>query len=210
MFYALLETRVCGSNAAQIVDGKFRGWEVVQNYAYALNGRIWILSGGDFNIISCPQETSDFNGVSRKLCQSLKNVKKLCGVENSINNVEESWNMPPSRTPLQVLFTKLKRLKEPLKKLNNEAYSDISNRVFVKQVELANLQKDLMVDPTAGNIERERFAARQKANTIIVPHDDQGQKLDIYEGISNELVQFFLYSLDKIDSDVDLAPDVLL
>ncbi|KAK8527828.1 hypothetical protein V6N12_055027 [Hibiscus sabdariffa] len=76
--------------------------------------------------------------------------------------------------------------------------------------EVEDIEKDLMVDPTAGNIERERFAARQKANTIIVPHDDQGQKLDIYEGISNELVQFFLYSLDKIDSDVDLAPDVLL
>ncbi|KAK8627623.1 hypothetical protein V6N13_135230 [Hibiscus sabdariffa] len=247
---------------------------------------------GDFNILSCPQESSDFNGsqgvtgamrefkdcqegldvidhpfigsfftwcnyrdddpLSRKLDRVLINQAWLTGfpcslVEflvpdcsdhcpsyvvlraplvklprlfkffnfwtrhpNFLAIMEESWKLPASGNPLQVLLTKLKRLKKPLKKLNKEAYGDISNRVFIKQVELANQQKDLMANPTTDCIERKKVAARQKANTIIVLHDDQGQRFDTFDGISNELVQFFSNSLGTIDPEVNLVSDVLL
>ncbi|KAK8675273.1 hypothetical protein V6N13_033342 [Hibiscus sabdariffa] len=219
---------------------------------------------GDFNIISCPQESSDFNGsqgvtgamrefkdcqegldvidhpfigsfftwcnyrdddpLSRKLDRVLINQAWLTGFPCSSVEflVPDCSDHCPSyvvlRAPLslgsclqveillQVLFTKLKRLKEPLKKLNKEAYGDISNRVFIKQVELANLQKDLMANPTTDSIERER----QKTNTITVLHDDQGQRFDTFEGISNEFVQFFSNSLSTIDPEMNLVSDVLL
>ncbi|KAK8599132.1 hypothetical protein V6N13_077066 [Hibiscus sabdariffa] len=56
--------------------------------------------------------------------------------------------VPVLGNPLQVLFAKLKRLKEPLKKFNKEKFGGISNKVLQKRVEYENIQNSLLVSPT--------------------------------------------------------------
>ncbi|KAK8668475.1 hypothetical protein V6N13_105928 [Hibiscus sabdariffa] len=53
-------------------------------------------------------------------------------------------------------------------------------------------------------------SARNKANTIRVLIDDQGKKLETFEGISGELIKFFSYSLGQADPDVVEVPGELL
>ncbi|KAK8586403.1 hypothetical protein V6N13_009996 [Hibiscus sabdariffa] len=75
--------------------------------------------------------------------------------------VEDSWVQPAGGNPLQLLFTKLKRLKGPLKQFNKGVFGDISARVQAHQVELDNLQKKLLLNPNANNLMREMIVAKE-------------------------------------------------
>ncbi|XP_039033520.1 uncharacterized protein LOC120169447 [Hibiscus syriacus] len=57
-----------------------------------------------------------------------------------INVVSQSWLQPTHGNPMQILFTKLKRLKEYLTRFNKENYSMLSDRVKLKRIELENQQ----------------------------------------------------------------------
>ncbi|XP_039011862.1 uncharacterized protein LOC120140951 [Hibiscus syriacus] len=57
-----------------------------------------------------------------------------------MDNVAQSWQIPTSGNPMQILFLKLKRLKSALKNLNNSYFSYISSRVKYKQIQLENQQ----------------------------------------------------------------------
>ncbi|KAK8648388.1 hypothetical protein V6N13_129141 [Hibiscus sabdariffa] len=70
--------------------------------------------------------------------------------------VVASWNLLTEGNHLKLLFSKLKRLKEPLRQFNREHFSDVLNRVLVKRVELSNLQQLLMNNPSADVDAREK------------------------------------------------------
>ncbi|KAL4334719.1 hypothetical protein GQ457_07G002500 [Hibiscus cannabinus] len=289
----------------------------------------WVLAG-DFNVISRPQESSDYNGIqgvsgaledfitcqedvdvtdhpfsgllftwcnrreddplSRKLDRVLVNQNwfssfpgssvKFLGPDCSdhcpsnlvlkdslfypprpfkffgfwvdhprfLQVVEESWSLPVVGNPLQVLFAKLKRFKGPLKQFNRDNSGGISHRVLEKRVELENVQKVLMCEPTADYVRREkdlrfelgdleraeekfyqqksralfvkgdqnsayffrRVAVRQKQNTGQCLQNSQGKKLETYEAIYAELIDYFSSSLGVRDDNVQGVSDSLL
>ncbi|KAK8633411.1 hypothetical protein V6N13_014257 [Hibiscus sabdariffa] len=80
---------------------------------------------------------------------------------NFLKIVEDFWVQPSGGNPLQLLFTKLKRLKGPLKQYNKEVFGDLSTRVQAHQVELKNLQKNLLMNPSGENLMRERVVAKE-------------------------------------------------
>ncbi|KAK8716925.1 hypothetical protein V6N13_044215 [Hibiscus sabdariffa] len=162
---------------------------------------------------------------------------------------EIELGVPVLGNPLQVLFAKLKRLKEPLKKFNKEKFGGISNRVLQKRVEYENIQNSLLVSPSIDlilqervvrnelrNLERaeemfylqksrvqyvregdqntafffKRVAVRQKKSTIQTLQNKHGQKLDTFEAISAELVDYFSDSLGVVDGNVEKFPDGLI
>lgn len=61
--------------------------------------------------------------------------------------LQESWEQKVEGSPLKILHQKLKNLKEPLRKLNNEYFSNISDRVEAARKDLENTQKALMQSP---------------------------------------------------------------
>ncbi|KAL4348042.1 hypothetical protein GQ457_17G005950 [Hibiscus cannabinus] len=92
-----------------------------------------------------------------------------------ITIVEDSWKQPVSGNPLHVLFVKLKRLKEPLRKLNKEQFSDISNRVLAKHVEFENVQRMIVTNPSPMVVGQEKRVA--------------AELLDLYKVEENFLMQ---------------------
>ncbi|KAK8482990.1 hypothetical protein V6N12_047040 [Hibiscus sabdariffa] len=93
---------------------------------------------------------------------------------------------PPK--PFKALFSKLKRLKEPLKKLNTDNFSGILDRVVAHQQELEYVQELILNCPTV-NISREK-------------EDENGLKLGSFEAISSELIRHFTNSLGVVHSNV--------
>ncbi|KAL4384965.1 hypothetical protein GQ457_15G000650 [Hibiscus cannabinus] len=126
-----------------------------------------------------------------------------------LRTVELSWSESVLGNPLQVLFAKLKRLKLPLKRFNKEYFGEISQRVLAKQIELENIQKLLLSNPSGELIAREK-ELQQKANSVCSLYSRQGAKLDTFEAISNEFIQFFTDSLGTIDDHVVQFSDDLL
>ncbi|KAK8610292.1 hypothetical protein V6N13_081454 [Hibiscus sabdariffa] len=57
---------------------------------------------------------------------------------------------------LQVLFAKLKRLKEPLKQLNRERYGGLFSRICGLYEYLGEVQHAILLNPTAGDMAREK------------------------------------------------------
>ncbi|XVE65054.1 hypothetical protein DITRI_Ditri07aG0151500 [Diplodiscus trichospermus] len=71
--------------------------------------------------------------------------------------VENSWTMLAQGNPMKVLFSKLKRLKLELKKLNKLHFDDISARVNQKRGELQHMQHLILsTKPDSGLITREQ------------------------------------------------------
>ncbi|KAK8702973.1 hypothetical protein V6N13_021307 [Hibiscus sabdariffa] len=163
--------------------------------------------------------------------------------------IDDSWKVPVLGNPLRVLFAKLKRVKEPLKKFSKEKFGGISNRVLQKRVEYENIQNSLLVSPSTDlilqervvrnelrNLERaeemfylqksrvqyvreddqntafffRRVVVRQKKSTIQTLQNRHGQKLDTFEAISVELVDYFSSSLGVVDGNVEKFPDGLI
>lgn len=58
--------------------------------------------------------------------------------------VADSWNRPATGCPLQLLFTKMKRLKPILKAFNLSHFGDLPARVRDKRLELEAAQLDLL------------------------------------------------------------------
>ena len=46
----MLETRVKENKYQAIIDRHFDGWRMLNNYAYAINGRIWFLWTGQLQV----------------------------------------------------------------------------------------------------------------------------------------------------------------
>ncbi|KAK8665564.1 hypothetical protein V6N13_005730 [Hibiscus sabdariffa] len=80
--------------------------------------------------------------------------------------VENSWKLATEENPLQVLFTKLKRLKEPLKKLNRESYGGLHSRVLGLQDEFEKVQHMSLSCPNADLIAREKQIS-QELNDLL-------------------------------------------
>ncbi|XP_039004831.1 uncharacterized protein LOC120132053 [Hibiscus syriacus] len=105
--------------------------------------------------------------------------------------VEESWQVPSSGNPAQVLFLKLKRLKRCLKDLNRSHFSDIYGLIKEKREELQKIQL-ANLDPGASGqdvsleleIEKELKALeitellfyKQKVKVNWLKEGDQGTK----------------------------------
>ncbi|KAK8536940.1 hypothetical protein V6N13_000121 [Hibiscus sabdariffa] len=83
----------------------------------------------------------------------------------------------------------------------------------MKQVKLENLQRDLFVDPSAENIDREKnryyriegsFQSRGNVSQT------EGQKLETCDEIANEFMRYFSTSLGEVDLNVGSMSVVLL
>ncbi|KAK8581424.1 hypothetical protein V6N12_071649 [Hibiscus sabdariffa] len=55
-----------------------------------------------------------------------------------------------------------------------------------------------------------KLKVHHKANTIHSLQDRNGVRLDTFEAISGEFIQFFSESLRAVDSNVEVLPDDLL
>ncbi|KAK8708683.1 hypothetical protein V6N13_059721 [Hibiscus sabdariffa] len=62
---------------------------------------------------------------------------------------------------LKVLFTKLKGLKMPLRQFNKKHFGEISHRVATKKLELENIQRLLLHNPSGDLTARENVVARE-------------------------------------------------
>ncbi|XP_039011021.1 uncharacterized protein LOC120140024 [Hibiscus syriacus] len=123
---------------------------------------------------------------------------------NFLNVVNQSWQCPSVGNPMQILFTKLKRLKAHLKDLNHTFYSDLSHRVNQKRIELeqnqlktlrgeAVIEEDLYLQRELKTLEdAEAMFLKQKAKTLD-PH----------------LLQDLLQPSLPTNSTTDLIKDVL-
>ncbi|KAK8585288.1 hypothetical protein V6N13_139222 [Hibiscus sabdariffa] len=86
-------------------------------------------------------------------------------------------------------------------------------RVLAKQIELENIQKLLLSNPSGELIAREKEVAGELKVLSIAEenlYSRQGAKLDTFEAISNEFVQFFTDSLGTTDDHVVQFSDDLL
>ncbi|KAE8720432.1 Homocysteine S-methyltransferase 2 [Hibiscus syriacus] len=143
---------------------------------------------------------------------------------NFINVVSQSWLQPAHGNPMQILLTKLKRLKECLTRFNKENYSMISDRVKLKRIELENqqllilkrqetIEKELLLQEELNTLEVAEVAfLKQKAkrDTIGVLVDDQGNRLESFEAMSKEIISFYFNLIGTADNMVkDIDPNLL-
>ncbi|CAL1413669.1 unnamed protein product [Linum trigynum] len=75
--------------------------------------------------------------------------------------LEEAWRSRVTGHPLIRVCKKLKNLKNLLRKLNKEEYSDIRERVKEKEASLHLMQQEALTDPTEGNFEEERRLSQE-------------------------------------------------
>ncbi|KAL4284184.1 hypothetical protein GQ457_16G024570 [Hibiscus cannabinus] len=145
---------------------------------------------------------------------------------NFLNIVEDSWCAPVVGNPMCILFEKLKRLKKALKALNASHFSDISVRVQEQRKKLefarlealssgnfpanvlASLSNDLAILEDVENSDQSsRFFhsmvnKKNKQHTIRSLHNALGAKLETYEELSEEIVQFYKGLIGTADSNV--------
>ncbi|XP_039068118.1 uncharacterized protein LOC120214237 [Hibiscus syriacus] len=105
-----------------------------------------------------------------------------------LNIVSQSWQSSSQGNPMQQLFFKLKRLKNSLKALNQNQYSNISARVNQKKMELQEQQirslnfadsfhKELQLQNELHLLEEaENMFLRQKAKVQWINHGDKCTK----------------------------------
>ncbi|KAK8604487.1 hypothetical protein V6N13_099429 [Hibiscus sabdariffa] len=65
-------------------------------------------------------------------------------------------------------LAKLKRLKEPLKKLNRESYGGLSDRVTGLMKDLEEIQLSSLPCPTADSITRKKYVAKELSDMVRV------------------------------------------
>ncbi|XP_071722187.1 uncharacterized protein [Rutidosis leptorrhynchoides] len=118
----------------------------------------------------------------------------------------EAWNIPVSGNPIHYLWEKLKRVKQKLKVLNKNEFSDISKRVATVRTLLSEVQVKLMEDPTNGVLQdkekavnfylqdllaRDSVKKRQTKNAITRLVDNNGVVLTDHETIGRAMVAFY-------------------
>ncbi|XP_039028779.1 uncharacterized protein LOC120162766 [Hibiscus syriacus] len=164
-----------------------------------------------------------------------------------IHEVHQSWQPTIQGNPMQVLFSKLKRLKGSLKRLNKDCYSDISNRFQQKKIELEmqqlstlrgddTLEKELTLQKELKSLEEAELmflkqkgkaqwlkegdrctkffhsiiAAKNKRDTIRVIVDDQGRRLESFDNMATEVINYFKSLIGTADPSVTNCDPTLL
>ncbi|KAE8719033.1 putative FKBP-type peptidyl-prolyl cis-trans isomerase 1 [Hibiscus syriacus] len=203
----MLISAIYGSN-----DGIARRqlWQTLREVDHTVNNSPWVL-GGDFNIIMHSYESSDHKhsfieftapGVSDHCMsltwlfkESLANRPKpfkffnLWAAHPSFNNVvSQSWFQPTLGNLMQILLTKLKRLKVCLTRFNKENYSNLSDRVKLKRIELEhqqlltlkgqeNIEKELLLQEELYTLENAETAfLKQKTKVQWIKDGDKNSK----------------------------------
>ncbi|XP_039049729.1 uncharacterized protein LOC120190725 [Hibiscus syriacus] len=105
-----------------------------------------------------------------------------------INVVSHSWSQPAHGDPMQILLTKLKRLKVCLKCSNKENYSNLSDRIKLKRIELEHQQlltlkghdtidKELLLQKELNTLEDSEVAfLKQKAKVQLIKDGDKNSR----------------------------------
>ncbi|XP_039001980.1 uncharacterized protein LOC120128361 [Hibiscus syriacus] len=105
-----------------------------------------------------------------------------------IKVVSQSWLQPAHGNPMQILLTKLKRLKQCLTRFNKENYNMLSDRVKVKRIELENqqlltlkgqetIEKELLLQEELYTLEADEVAfLNQKAKVQWIKYGDKNSK----------------------------------
>ncbi|XP_038998866.1 uncharacterized protein LOC120124224 [Hibiscus syriacus] len=124
--------------------GTRRGlWEHLKTVENAIGSSSWVI-GGDFNIIARAEESSDFDvmGVhsSTDMNEFQDCLEELDLMDHPFLGPIFIWSNRHEGSAMQVLFSKMRRLKPLLKELNKEFYSNISGRVEGKRSELEQIQ----------------------------------------------------------------------
>ncbi|XP_074283553.1 uncharacterized protein LOC141608100 [Silene latifolia] len=114
----------------------------------------WILNGPTGVVSFLPEELYDHSPCLIELGEdtvrrkgSFKYFNKWGKSANFKNIVTEIWRQPIQGCCMFQLVKKLKTLKHPLKKLNNNGYGDIENTAMVAKLVLESIQKQLHIDP---------------------------------------------------------------
>ncbi|XP_039008858.1 uncharacterized protein LOC120137070 [Hibiscus syriacus] len=118
---------------------------------------------------------------------------------NFMSLVEKSWFSPAKGNRIQILFSKIKLLKTHLKTLNNSFFSELSYRVNSKRAELEQQQLKTL-----------KVALKNKRDTIRLLIDDQGNRLESFDAMSTEIINFFSNLLGSSDPTVkSIDPNLL-
>ncbi|XP_039021875.1 uncharacterized protein LOC120154125 [Hibiscus syriacus] len=111
-------------------------------------------------------------------------------------------------THKEILFSKLKRLKPLLKALNNSFFSDLSSRVnlkrFLEDAEAMFLKQKSKVQWLKKGDNCSKFfhssvALKNKRDTIRLLIDDYGNRLESFDDMSSEVINYFSNILGSTD-----------
>ncbi|KAK8623127.1 hypothetical protein V6N13_118020 [Hibiscus sabdariffa] len=144
----LLETRVKVDNALPMFRKQFRGWTVLHNYSNAVNGRIWFLYRGSWQVT--------------EICQSDQHITCLLK-KGDVQLVFSAIYASNSREERLRLWKSLVHVKpqEPLKHLNWELYGGIHSRVLDFKRALDDVQRLVLFAPSVDSVAREKALSEE-------------------------------------------------
>ncbi|XP_039050206.1 uncharacterized protein LOC120191302 [Hibiscus syriacus] len=140
-------------------------------------------------------------------------------------NLSPWTQLYPTGDPMMILFSKLKRLKQSLKRFNKDNFSSISDRVKAKRIELEKqqllslkgedaIEKELAIHDELKILkEAERWvkntkffhsmvAFKNKRDTIRVFVDKRGNRLESFDSMAKEVINFFTNLIGNVDPSV--------
>ncbi|XP_039004055.1 uncharacterized protein LOC120131000 [Hibiscus syriacus] len=137
---------------------------------------------------------------------------------NFLEVMNQTWQIPTYGNPMHSLFNKLRRVKECLKALNQASYSDLSAIVKQKRIDLElqqlttllgdGIDKEILLQNELKTLEEAE--ALFFRDTIHILIDEQGNRLETYDQISTEIIDYFSNLLGKVDPTVKETDPTLL
>ncbi|XP_039053100.1 uncharacterized protein LOC120195029 [Hibiscus syriacus] len=130
------------------------------------------------------------------------------------DHFRQSWNQRAHGDPMTILFSKLKRLKVCLKRFNKENFSNISDRVksqctALEQQQLLTLKGEDIIEKEL-SIQDELKNLEQAENTIRVLVDESGNRLETFDTMAKEVINFYSNLIGTVDSSVkEIDPNLL-
>ncbi|XP_074292579.1 uncharacterized protein LOC141619458 [Silene latifolia] len=128
----------------------------------------WILNGPTGVVSFLPEGLFDYSPCLIELWEETERRKgcfkyyNMWGKSDKFKSIViEIWRQPIQGCHMFQLIKKLKKLKHPLKKLNNDGYGNIDNTALVAKTVLENIQKQLYVDPRNVVLQAEERVAAQ-------------------------------------------------
>ncbi|XP_022762128.1 uncharacterized protein LOC111308033 [Durio zibethinus] len=148
---------------------------------------VWILAG-DFNIVAHPSESSDFNGsqVASLSVREFQNCMKKLGKREELAAAQIAALTQPARGDARRETKLISELHELLK----------AEKSLLRKKSRIQWSKE--EDMNTGSFHR-MVAAKQKKSTIKVLYDGEGNRLDTFSQISEEVVEFFKQLLGTVD-----------
>ncbi|GAA0170746.1 hypothetical protein LIER_41014 [Lithospermum erythrorhizon] len=112
--------------------------------------------------------------------------------ESFMDLVRSAWDVSVEGNNMWILQTKLKSIKNKLKKLNREAFSNISSRVIEMKNEWKTTQVAILTDRDANTkLFHTSMKINHRKNLITKIEDEQGKLDEDYEHVKLNAVKFY-------------------